>query len=304
MLNWKETSEKFINFIRREKKLSANTQQAYLADIQLFINWLQKKNIELSPGEITRSQFKDFIYDLECSTSSQCRIISSIRSMFKFLNGEELVNNNPTLSIESPKRKKTLPESLSADEINKMISVLDIKKTSAFRTRILIELLYSSGIRISEAMNLKMTDISFIGECVKVVGKGNKERIVPIGKNILDLLQLLKSKETATESCYIFHDKNGKPMSRMVAYKCITRTAIKAGIDKQIGPHTFRHSFGTHLVQEGASLRAVQELLGHASVATTQIYTHVNQHYLRTELMSHHPMYSGVNNNVSVQVAS
>lgn len=263
-----------------------------MADIQLFINWLNKKNNLSSPGEITRDIFKEFIYDLECSNASQCRIISSIRSMYRFLNVENLVTNDPTIMVQSPVKKKTLPESLSFDEINKMISLLSLKKKSSFRTRILIELLYSSGLRISEAMNLKMTDISFVTQTIKVIGKGNKERVVPMGQNILDLLQLLQSQSTATDCCYLFHDKNGDPMSRMVAYKSITRLAGAAGITKKIGPHTFRHSFGTHLVQGGASLRAVQELLGHASVATTQIYTHVNQQYVRNELMNFHPMYS------------
>lgn len=290
----------FYNFLRIEKSLSENTISSYRFDIKKFISFLNEKNITYLK-EVNDDIINKFISSLssnsEISYSDNTinRILSALRTLFKYLEGEKYIDCNPLENIESFKMKRSLPEVLSVDEVNK---ILDIKETDKFslRDKAILETMYASGLRVSEVLDLKLGDVFFDEGFIRVFGKGSKERIVPIGgsalKSITEYMKNsrhhLKSKSSETHS-NLFLNVRGKKLSRMAIWNIVDKYSKQAGIKKEVHPHTFRHSFATHLLEGGADIRIIQEMLGHADISTTQIYTHIDKEYLIEIHKTYHP---------------
>ncbi len=296
---WNDTIEDFKNFLQIEKSLSINSIDAYLHDIKMLVQFFEISEIEIIPKEISLSHLKQFI-DYLCdmgviSEHSQARIISGIRAFFKFCMMEEIIEKDPSKLLESPKLTRNLPDTLTVEEIDMMVNSIDLSKANGHRNQAMIETMYSCGLRVSELINLKITNLHFDLDFVKVVGKGSKERLVPIGetaKNEISLyINTIRNKQTIKKGHenYVFLNQRGAQLTREMVFLIVKDVAKQAGIEKNISPHTFRHSFATHLVEGGADLRSVQEMLGHESITTTEIYTHLNSQYLREVIMSFHP---------------
>ncbi|MFN4300267.1 MAG: site-specific tyrosine recombinase XerD [Thermaurantimonas sp.] len=285
----------FIEYLKLERGLSQNTEKSYTTDIQKFLDWIDKtgKNVL----NITLSDLETFIRESTTGLKSRsiARQITAIRQFYKFLQIEEYLQENPAELLELPKLEKYLPEVLNVDEINRIIEAIDVSTDEGFRNKTIIEVLYATGIRVSELVSLKLSDIYYEEGLIKVTGKGNKQRFVPIHQNALHLLDIY-TKEIRTKVIdekksknYVFLNRRGAPLTRVMIFTFIKKYAEEAGIQKKISPHTFRHSFATHLVEAGADLRAVQDLLGHESILTTEIYTHLSQKHLRDMINTYHP---------------
>lgn len=285
----------FIEYLKLEKGLSQNTEKSYTADIQKFLAWTEKADKNVLT--ITLSDLETFIRESTTGLKSRsiARQITAIRQFYKFLQIEEYLQENPAELLELPKLEKYLPEVLSIDEINRIIEAIDVSTDEGFRNKVIIEVLYATGIRVSELVSLKLSDIYYEEELIKVTGKGNKQRFVPIHQNALHLLDIyikeIRSKviDEKKSKNYVFLNRRGAPLTRVMIFTFIKKYAEEAGIQKKISPHTFRHSFATHLVEAGADLRAVQDLLGHESILTTEIYTHLSQKHLRDMINTYHP---------------
>ncbi len=298
MSNWNSYKIRFKQYLQLERSLSKNSIEAYLDDLnkleqysQSFLN--NKTPVQL---ELTHLQaFVKWISELSFSTTSQARIISGIKTFYKFLLMENEIQQSPAELLESPRITRKLPVFLTIEEIDKMAAAVDRSTPEGERNITLLETLYSCGLRVSECVNLKITDLHFNEDYIKVTGKGSKERLVPIGKTAKKLINNylkkvrvhLPIKKTAVD--HIFLNRRGGILSRVMVFYVIKDLAQKAGIKKKLSPHTFRHSFATHLVEGGADLRAVQEMLGHESITTTEIYTHLDRQYLRDNILSYHP---------------
>ena len=289
----------YEDHLQLELSLSDNTIESYRHDIQLFVNYLNK-NEEKNVGSITHTDIENFLaqlYEIGLSSGSQARILSGLKSFFKFLIEEKIIENNPTTLITTPTLKRQLPEVLSYEEIESIIHSIDLSTLLGHRNKAIIEVLYGCGLRVSELITLQISDIFDKDEFIKVRGKGNKERLIPIGQSTLKTLyQWINDCRTCFNidkkaSDIVFINKNGHAMTRQMVFLIIKDLAEKAGIKKTIGPHTFRHSFATHLIEGGADLRAVQQMLGHSSIGTTEIYTHISKEYLRDTITSYHPRY-------------
>jgi len=280
--------------------LSDNSVEAYLHDVEKLIQYLAAREWTGSPGELDLIELRKFIQwiaRLGMTAASQARIISGLKGFYKYLLLEDIIKTDPTQLLEGPKLQRKLPDILSVEEIKQIISAIDLSKPEGGRNRAIIETMYSSGLRVSEAANLKISclhlDIGFI----RVTGKGNKERLVPIGEDAIKQIKIYKEnirvhipvKKNLED--ILFLNRRGGQLSRVMIFMIIKELAKKAGIEKIISPHTFRHSFATHLVEGGADLRAVQEMLGHESITTTEIYTHLDREYLRDTLQRFHPRY-------------
>lgn len=285
----------FIEYLNLEKGLSKNTEHSYASDIQKFLLWIENKDkhvLNVSPEDL-ETYIGESAKGLKSRTIA--RQISAIRQFYKFLQAEEHIQENPAELLELPKLEKYLPEVLSVDEINKIIEAIDASLDEGFRNKVIIEVLYATGMRVSELISLKLSDIYFEEALIKVTGKGNKQRFIPIHQNALHLLNIyineIRSKfyDEKRSKNYVFLNRRGTPLSRVMVFTFIKKYAEAAGIQKKISPHTFRHSFATHLVEAGADLRAVQDLLGHESILTTEIYTHLSQKHLRDLINSYHP---------------
>ena len=297
-MRWSEAKKGYENFLRLEKSLSQNSVAAYINDINKLILFLEKDFKKLSPDKVKLSHLKKFIEWLNekgVSPRTQARTISGIKSFFKYLLMEEKITNDPTTLLESPKIGRKLPEVLSIDEIDLLIDSVDVAKPEGQRNRAMLETLYSCGLRVSELVNLKLTNLYFEQGYLKVEGKADKERLVPISKNATTeigkyvegyrkTLKVSKDSENI-----LFLNRRGKKLSRVMIFTIIKNLAEKVGINKKISPHTFRHSFATHLINGGADLRAVQEMLGHESILTTEIYTHLDKDYLKSTISHFHP---------------
>ena len=283
-----------------EKSLSDHSVSAYLSDIEKLTQFLQSAELKLSPAEVTLKhlqKFTGFINELGMSATSQARIISGIRSFYDYCVTENVVDNDPTLLLEAPKTRRKLPDTLSVDEVEKIISSIDLSTPEGVRNKAILETMYSCGLRVSELVNLKISqfypDLGFI----RVTGKGDKERLIPIGntavKHIKIYLKTVRSHVpiSAGQEDNLFLNRRGSKLSRVMIFLLLKDLVKKAGITKVISPHTLRHSFATHLVEGGADLRAVQEMLGHESITTTEIYTHLDRDYLRATLQQFHPAY-------------
>jgi integrase/recombinase XerD len=294
---WELYLKQFKAYLQLERSLSGNSIEAYLHDVEKFRNFLhhdkgpsllqvQRKDLE---------QFLLFLHELGLSPYSQARILSGLKAFFRFLVSEEVLRNDPSELLESPKLGRKLPDVLSFPEIELMLHAIDHSTAEGMRNRSILETLYSSGLRVSELCGLKISNLFLEESFLKVIGKGNKERFVPIGEDAKKYLQLYLNEirchipiQKGFENC-VYLNRRGKELSRVMIFNIIKETALKAGISKTVSPHTFRHSFATHLIEGGADLRAVQEMLGHSSITTTEIYTHLDRDYLKEVIRSFHP---------------
>jgi len=297
-MNWERAIIQFRNFLQLEKSLSANTIKAYETDLQKFVRFLEINKLKISPHEVTFQNLKDFIgwiNEMELHARSQARIISGLKAFYKFLIIEDIIEKDPTALLETPTIGRKLPEVLSIEEIDRILGAIDLSKPEGQRNKAIIETLYSCGLRVSELINLRITNLFFKDGFIKVIGKGDKERLVPIGKKAIKEIQYyfqdrnLLSKIDKSGENIVFLNRRGKPLTRVMIFTIVKNLAQTAGIKKKISPHTFRHSFATHLIDGGADLRAVQEMLGHESIITTEIYTHLDREYLRDAIIRFHP---------------
>jgi integrase/recombinase XerD len=281
-----------------ERSLSENSIEAYLRDVEKLSQFIAMKDVNVSPLKLQRKDlqaFLQYISELGMSAYSQARILSGIKAFYKYLLYEELIDQNPSSQLEGPKLGRKLPDTLSYEEIVQLVEAIDLSSPEGGRNRAMLEVLYSSGLRVSELIDLKMDNIYFDIGFLRVVGKGNKERLVPIGRDALKYLKIyLEEIRVHTNikkgaEIYVFLSKRGAKLSRVSVFLLIKGLAEKIGLKKSISPHTFRHSFATHLIEGGADLRAVQEMLGHSSITTTEIYTHLDRDYLRQVIQEFHP---------------
>jgi len=300
ILMWDAYKKGFKAHLQLEKSLSENSVDAYVHDIEKFTQFLVQNNIEKNPGDVVLSHLEDFlkwINKLGMTPASQGRIISGLRSFYKFCNQEQISQTDPTALLEAPKLVKHLPDTLSFSEIEKIISVIDLSTPEGVRNKAIIETLYSCGLRVSELVNLKLSCLYFAEEYVRIIGKGDKERLVPIGSSAIKYINIYLDNirvhipVISGNEDVVFLNRRGRKLSRVMIFLIIKDLAKKAFITKKISPHTFRHSFATHLVEGGADLRAVQEMLGHESITTTEIYTHLSREYLRDTLQQFHPAF-------------
>jgi integrase/recombinase XerD len=297
---WEAYKKGFKAYLQLEKSLSENSVDAYVHDIEKFTQFLLISKGEKKPREIELSDFEKFlewINELGMTPASQARIISGLRSFYKFCIQEQICEADPTALLEAPKLGKHLPDTLSYNEIEKIISSLDVSTPEGMRNKAIIETLYSCGLRVTELVNLKLSCLYIDVGYVRITGKGDKERLVPIGssaiKYILIYIENIRVHMNVVpgNEDVVFLNRRGRKLSRVMIFMIIKEAAKKAGISKSISPHTFRHSFATHLVEGGADLRAVQEMLGHESITTTEIYTHLDREYLRDTLQQFHPAF-------------
>lgn len=298
MMQWRTYIGSFRAFLQLEKSLSDNSIQAYIHDIEKLIQYLEITEQILSPNQVNLKLLQDFvawITDLGLAASSQSRIISGIKAFFQYLVIDDVLKDNPAQLLESPRSSRKLPDVLSIEEINRMIEVIDMSKPEGLRNKAIIETLYGCGLRVSEVIHLKISNLYFTDGFLKIIGKGNKERLVPFGSTAQKFISLyiedyrvhIPPKPDNTDT--VFLNRRGRHLSRVMIFMIIKDLAAKAGIKKTISPHTFRHSFATHLIEGGADLRAVQDMLGHESITTTEIYTHLDRSYLRETIIQFHP---------------
>lgn len=295
-LTWKQSFRNFETYLRLEKSLSGNSVEAYLNDVYKLEKYFTGKGIDNSPASVTYPDLKSFLNwygENNSNARTQSRVLSGIRAFYRFLLIEGEIEENPSTLLESPKIGLKLPEVLSIAEIDAIIDQIDLSKPEGHRNKAIIETLYGCGLRVSELVNLRLTDIHYKEEFVIVTGKGNKQRLVPVSKKSLKEIDLYKQDRNAlpviTDQNVLFLNRRGKKLTRAMIFTIIKDLSAKAGIKKNISPHTFRHSFATHMIEAGADLRAVQEMLGHESILTTEIYTHIDRSYLRDTLIMFHP---------------
>lgn len=295
---WEPYKKGFKAYLELEKSLSANSVSAYLRDMEHLTSFLQEKGILKNPGEITLKDLQQFIKwvaELGMSDTSQARIISGIRAFYKYCLLEEITKTDPSILLEAPKLKRILPDTLSFEEIETLIAAIDLSKPEGTRNKAILETMYSCGLRVSEVVGLRISQLYLDVGFIRVTGKGDKERLVPIGSAAVKYINIYKnnirvhSTPAKGSEDILFLNNRGAKLSRVMIFYIIKDLALKAGIRKTISPHTFRHSFATHLVEGGADLRAVQEMLGHASITTTEIYTHLDREFLRKTLEQFHP---------------
>ena len=297
---WQPYIKGFKAYLQLEKSLSNHSVEAYLRDIDKLLQYLLANDLKKNPGEIDLKdlqQFIKFIAELGMSATSQARIISGIKGFYKYCLTEQICNSNPAELLEAPKTKRALPDVLSFEEIENVIAQLDLSKDDGTRNKAILETMYSCGLRVSEVVNLKLSCLYLDVGFIRVIGKGDKERLVPIGRDAVKYIKIyvetvrVHTKIVKDFEDIVFLNKFGKSLSRIMIFYIIKDCALKAGLTKIISPHTFRHSFATHLVEGGADLRAVQEMLGHESITTTEIYTHLDRDFLRSTLHQLHPAF-------------
>jgi integrase/recombinase XerD len=297
---WESYKKGFKAYLQLEKSLSDNSTEAYLRDIEKLTQYLQEKRSMKSPSDLQLKDLQHFIKwvtELGMTASSQARIISGIRSFYKYCLLENISKTDPTTLLEAPKLKRSLPDVLSFDEIEAIILKIDLSKPEGGRNKAILELMYSCGLRVSEVINLKISQLYFDAGFIRVIGKGDKERLVPVGRSAIKYVKIyLKDIRVHVavkkgNEDIVFLNKRGTRLSRIMIFLIIKDLVKKAGIRKTVSPHTFRHSFATHLVEGGADLRAVQEMLGHESITTTEIYTHLDREFLRKTLENFHPAF-------------
>jgi integrase/recombinase XerD len=292
----------FENYLKLECQLSENTIEAYLRDLKKLNEFLNISSYSETIKDIKESDILDFLNYLNenfsIASASQARIISSIKQFYSFLIFENEIEQNPAELIEAPKLSRKLPDVLSFEEIENILNNIDLSHEGGVRNRALLETLYSSGLRVSELINLKISAVDFNLSLIKVIGKGNKERLIPIGKDALKYIKMYKDSYRNQHELnninadILFLNLRGKPISRIAIFQIIQDLCEKTGIKKSVSPHTFRHSFATHLLENGADLRSIQEMLGHASITTTEIYTHVESVLLKQTLELFHPAFT------------
>jgi len=295
-LTWKQSVSNFSIYLRLEKSLSENSIEAYLNDVLKLERFFNEKGRDITPSLVTYSDLKEFVVWFGSDNKNartQARLLSGIRAFFRFLLIDGEINENPASLIESPKTGLKLPEVLTVDEIDRIIGAIDLSKAEGHRNKAIIETLYGCGLRVSELVNMRLTDIHYGEGYINVTGKGNKQRLVPISNKALKEIDIYKQDRNRLP---VIHDQNilflnrrGRRLTRAMIFTVIKNLGARAGIRKNISPHTFRHSFATHMIEAGADLRAVQEMLGHESILTTEIYTHIDRSFLRDTLIMFHP---------------
>lgn len=297
-MNWELQIKQFKNYLKLERSLSDNSIEAYLHDIIKLKQFLEMSNLEISPLKVESAHLQDFleyINELGMTAHSQARVLSGIKAFYKYMMFEGLVEKDPTALIEGPKLGRKLPDTLSFHEIEQLFEAIDMSTPEGARNRAMLEVLYCSGLRVSELVDLRLTNIYFDIGFLRVVGKGNKERLVPVGKDALKFIKIYVEEVRVHVDIkdghqnYAFLNRRGKKLTRVMIFTIIKNLAAAIGMKKRISPHTFRHSFATHLIEGGADLRAVQEMLGHESITTTEIYTHLDRDYLRQVIQDFHP---------------
>ena len=296
-MNWQQIIKDYQNYLKIERGLSTNSVASYSLDIKKLIKWLEENSIDTSPLSISEEILQEFIYHIakEVNPRSQSRIISGFKGLFNYLIFEEYRKTNPMELIESPKIGRKLPDTLSTIEINTLIAAIDLSAPQGERNRTIIETLYGCGLRVSELITLKMSDLFFDEGFIKVTGKGDKQRFVPIGESTITYINIYRNDIRVHQEINpfakdtLFLNRRGKPLTRAMIFTIVKRLAVKAGIKKIISPHTFRHSFATHLLENGANLRAIQQMLGHESITTTEVYTHIDKTHLTTVMNQFHP---------------
>ena len=297
-MNWNTYTKQFKNYLKLECSLATNSIDAYLSDISKLQQFFEIKEREVSPIRVARQDlidFLEFITELGISAHTQARMISGLKAFFKFLVYEEVITKNPSSLLEAPKLGRKLPDTLSLPEIESLFDAIDMSNPKGQRNRAMLETLYSSGLRVSEMTELKISHIDEEVGFLKIIGKGSKERLVPIGKSALKHIRIFRDEVRVHIAIrpgfedHLFLTPRGKSIHRVMVFIIIKELASKIGLKKNISPHTFRHSFATHLIEGGANLRAVQEMLGHESITTTEIYTHLDRDYLRQTITQFHP---------------
>jgi integrase/recombinase XerD len=297
-LNWENYIKQFGQYLKVERSLSQNSVDAYVRDVEKLKQFMELAGSTSSPLKTSSKELQKFIHylnELGMSAHSQARIISGVKAFFKYLTYEDLIDNNPAALLEGPKLGRKLPDTLEYGEIVRLFDAIDLSSPEGARNRAMLETLYSSGLRVSELVELRLANIYFDIGFLRVIGKGNKERLVPIGRDALKYLKIYQEEvrvhrvvKKGFES-YTFLNRRGGKLSRVMVFLIIKSLVEKIGLRKAISPHTFRHSFATHLIEGGADLRAVQEMLGHESITTTEIYTHLDRDYLRQVVQEFHP---------------
>lgn len=296
-----EHIHQFQMYLKLERSHAENTIENYVRDVKKLYEYLHLEEKSIRFEDVTLKDLQEFmayLYDLGLGEKSQARIISGLKAFYIFLETEKIISNNPTSLLETPRLDRKLPETLSFQEIQLMLESIDLSTPEGVRNRAILETLYSCGLRVSEITNLKLSNLYLDVDFIKVIGKGNKERLVPIGTEAQKYIKMYKNEVRVHispkkgDENIVFLNRRGGKLSRVMIFYVIKEAALKAGIKKSISPHTFRHSFATHLVEGGADLRAVQEMLGHASITTTEIYTHLDQSFLKSEVLKYHPRYN------------
>ncbi len=297
-MSWDIYIKQFRNYLKLERSLSDNSIEAYARDVTKLKEFFEIRKKEITPLKVTQQDlidFLEFIGELGLSAYSHARILSGIKAFYRFMVYEQLMDNDPSELLEAPKLGRKLPDTLEFHEIEALLAAIDLSTPEGTRNRAMLETLYSSGLRVSELTDLKMSNIYEDIGFIRVVGKGNKERLVPIGREALKHIKIYRDQVRVHvpikrgQEDFLFLNKRGSSLSRVMIFMIIKNLAAKIGLKKTISPHTFRHSFATHLIEGGADLRAVQEMLGHESITTTEIYTHLDRDYLKQVIRDFHP---------------
>ncbi len=297
-MSWSKYISEYISYLKIEKSLSGNSVEAYNRDISMLRSYFETQKINIQPADVKLSHLRDFIErinEMGISARTQARVISGIKSFYKYLLLDEKIDNDPTALLEAPRIGRKLPNILSVKEIDNLIDAIDLSKPEGHRNKAIIETLYSCGLRVTELINLRLTDLFFDQGFIKVTGKGNKERLVPISSKAIREIELYINQyrnhciPDKASTNILFLNRRGKKLTRVMIFTIIKTLAKAIGLKKTISPHTFRHSFASHLIDGGADLRAVQEMLGHESIITTEIYTHLDTEYLRDTIIQYHP---------------
>jgi integrase/recombinase XerD len=297
-LDWQPAITGFKIYLRLERSLSVNTLEAYLHDVAKLVQFLNAHSLQKKPTEITTKDLKNFIvwvHGLGMLPPTQARVLSGLKSFFKYLLLEDLIAADPSALLESPRLSRKLPDTLNSLEISQLIAAIDLSSSEGARNKAMLEVLYGCGLRVSELCDLRISNLHLDVEFIKITGKGNKQRLVPIGSEAIKFLRIYLEETRVHQSIkpgkedFVFLNRRGSPLSRVMVFLIIKKLAAANSLKKNISPHTFRHSFATHLVEGGADLRAVQEMLGHESITTTEIYTHLDREFLRRTLEQFHP---------------
>ncbi|OIO99896.1 MAG: site-specific tyrosine recombinase XerD [Bacteroidetes bacterium CG2_30_33_31] len=297
-MKWEAAISEYKTYLKLERGLSANSLEAYLRDLNNLRQFIIMLDATNTPENIDVKDLREFIKwlnSLGMAATSQARTISGIKSFFNFMLLSNIISTNPSDLIDAPKTGRRLPDTLNNSEIEKILSVIDLSKAEGERNKAIIEVMYACGLRVSELVNLKLTNLYLKDDFIKVRGKGNKERLVPIGQEAIKQLNIYTEKVRIHQKIisgfedFVFLNRRGKALTRVMIFTIIKNLVKMAGINKHVSPHTFRHSFATELIERGADLRAVQEMLGHESILTTEIYTHLNSEFLRDTIMMYHP---------------
>ncbi|ESU19665.1 site-specific recombinase [Flavobacterium cauense R2A-7] len=297
MQSWKNYIKEYKNYLRLERGLSENTIQNYIFDVEKLMGFLSEKGIAVTPVQISEEIVQQFVYSISgvVNARSQSRILSGLKSFFNYLIFEGYRNTTPLELIEVPKTGRKLPDTLSVEEIDLLIAAVDLSKDEGERNRAMLETLYSCGLRVSELVGLKISDLFFEDGFVKITGKGNKQRFVPIGESTKKYITMYKDLVRSHQNVQrghedtLFLNRRGRQLTRAMVFTIIKDLALKIGLNKAISPHTFRHSFATHLLENGADLRSIQMMLGHESITTTEVYMHLDRKFLSEVLSSYHP---------------